>query len=364
MMNTRDILNEYLYPDAYQNTRRKEFPYYDQVAVAAGTTEYFFFNTPVANQFQRNKQLPLAGSQVFFIEAISMYLQVPINTPALINALNEILQQSFLEISVDNRVQMKIPGADVMQYLITLNADATPEILTEQPRLTKRFLPLPVVLNSTSAFQFRFVTTAAAATAFDTIPLRLVLHGLQLDKLQPFHWDNLKNNKFQQVPVTYYDTVVIPSAAQQAFSFFGTPNKAPNLFSKTFPLSDINTMSIQNIEVLVNQPDTPIVANTIYNSRLSNVLKIDVDNINMYEGNLVDCLSVVAGFAGNMTDSGANTLAYNQFMDVRQSKTFRVPLEIPAQSEVNVSIEQPAASLGITGEITLMLRGVETRRVA
>lgn len=363
-MDTSYILNKVLYPGSADNARRKEFPYFDTLPLAVGTTEYFFFTQAPGNIFARNKRLPLAGSEIFLVDGISMYLDTPINTTALIDALNEMLQQSFLEISVDNRVVCKLPGLDFVQYLITLNADATPELLVESVQKTIRGLPIPIMLNSTSAFSFRFVTTGAVATAFNTINMRLTLHGVQIDKLDSFYYDNLKGNLFQKVPATYYDTVVIPNGNEQTFQLFANPAKAQNLFSKAFPLSEIQTFSIQNIEVLFNQPNVPIVASTIYGSRIQNNLRISIDDVLYYDANLQDMLSVVAGFAGNLTTAGADTLAYSQFMNVRQSKTFRIPLNIPANSQVSVQLTQPAGSLGITGEFTVALRGVETRRVA
>lgn len=363
-MNTRDILNKTLYPSAGQNARRKEYPYYDTQTVTTGVLEYFFFVTVLGNIFQRNKRLPLSGSEVFMVDAISAYLDVSITTPALIDSLNELLQQSYLVISVDNRQVCKLPGLDFIQYTLVQNEDATPELLSYKVETLKRALPIPILMNSTSAFEFKFVTTAAAATAFNNIPFRLSLHGVQIDKLDSFFYDDLKNAKFQQVSATYYNTVVIPNANQNAFALFANAAANQNLFSQTFPLSEVQTFSIQNIEVFVNQPDVPVNPITIYNSRLTNNLRISVDDVDYYNANLQDMLSVVAGLAGNITDSAAATVAYNQFLNVRQSKTLRVPLEIPASSNVTVILTQPAASIGITGEITVCLRGVETRRVA
>lgn len=363
-MDTKTLLNEALYPTPYQNARRKEYPYYDTLAIAAGTQEYFFFTTALGNIFRRNKRLPLAGSEIFLIDGISMYLNTTINTVALINSLNELLQQSFLEISVDNRVCCKLPGLDFLQYQISLNEDATPEILLSTTQKTIRNLPIPILMNSTSAFEFRFVTTAAAATAFDTIDMRLMLSGIQVDKLNPSYYDSLKDKQFQQVAVSYYDTQVIANGNETTFQLFSNPAANQNLFSQSFPLSDIQTMQIQNIEFFVNQPDVPIVPETIFNSRMQNVLRITIDDVDYYKATLHDSLSIVAGFAGNITDSAAATTAYVRHLNIRQSKTFRVPLEVPANSQVNISLTQPAGSLGVTGEITAVLRGVETRRVA
>jgi hypothetical protein len=371
-MNTKDILNAYLYPTAGDNVRRKSYPYYDTLAIAAGTLEYFFFQTALGNIFLRNKRLPLAGTEVFFVTAISAYIETKISTTALTNAFNEILQQSFLEISVDNRVQCKLPGLDFVNYQYSDTWSDQVVVTAVQPRygghvnadaFLGRKLPVPILLNSTSSFQFRFVTTAAAATAFDGAHMRLVLHGVQLDKLDSFYWDNLKNAQYQQVPITYYNTVPITGAgAAVNYSLFSNPAQANNLWSKTFPLSDIVAASIQNIEVFVNQPDTPIEPSTIWTSRLTNVLTINVDEIDMYFADLENMLSVFASFGLVLTTTP--NLDVVNFLNNRQSYTLPIPLEIPANSNVIMNIQQPAASLGITGEITVALRGVETRRVA
>ena len=146
------------------------------------------------------------------------------------------------------------------------------------------------------------------------------------------------------------------------YELFANAAIAQGLFSQTFPLSDIQTMAIQAIEVFINQPDTPIEPSTIWNSRLTNFLRISVDDVDMYYSNLQELLSIFAGFAGTLVTT-PDTAAVN-IMNVRQQKVLRTPLQIPANSKVRVSLTQPAASLGITGELTVALRGVETRRVA
>lgn len=370
-MNTKEILNQFLYPKTSQNVRRKSFPYYDTLSLTTGTLEYFFFNTAIGNIFLRNKRLPLAGTEVFFLTALSATVELKISTLALANALNELLQQSFLEISVDNRVQCKLPGLDFINYVYSDTFADQVVVTAVQPVVggninsdgfLGRKLPIPIILNSTSAFQFRFVTTAAAATAFNGVNMRLNLHGVQLDKLDSFYWDNLKMNQFQQVPVTYYQTTVIPSNAAQTYALFANPAAAQTLQSKTFPLSDIVTASIQNIEVFVNQPDTPIEPSTIWYSRLQNVLQINIDEIDMYNSNLENMLSIFAGVASALTTTP--NLDVVNFMHKRQSRTFPVPLEIPANANVLINLTQQAASLGITGEFTVAMRGIETRRVA
>jgi hypothetical protein len=156
--------------------------------------------------------------------------------------------------------------------------------------------------------------------------------------------------------------MVIPNTNAFTYQMFANPAALPTLFSKTFPLSDITTFSCQNIEVFVNQPDVPIDPVTILNSRLFNTFFITVDDVERYNSNLMNMLSMLAGFARILTTT-PNT-DYVTKLHLRQSKTLRIPLEFPANANVAVNLNQPGTSLGITGEITVALRGVETRRVA
>jgi len=360
-MNTRDILNAHLYPSGGQNIRRKDYEYYDSLAITTGTLEYFFFTTPLGNQFLRNKTLPLAGSEIFIVDQISAYLQVNIQAVALIDDLNELLQQAFIEISVDNRVQSKFPLLDILQYEWNDTLIATGTVEVQHFHKPVRKLSMPIILNSTSAFEFKIVCNAAVAIAFNTINLRLALHGLQLDKLDSFYWDNWKGNPFQQVPVTIYETRAISGAAADTYELFAAV-VSPLLQSETFPLSDIQTFSLQNLEVYFNQPDTPIDPTTILNSRMFNILRIHIDDVIYYESNMQNMLSMFAGVAGSLTTTP--DVATVTALNIKQSHRLRVPIEFPANGKVRITLEQPASSLGITGEFTVCMRGVITRRVA
>lgn len=363
-MNYSEILNRALMYQPGDNARRKDFPLYDTATITTGTTEYYFFTNALGNFFARNTKLPLAGTQVFFVDSISGFLKTMLTTTALIRNLTNLLQKSYLQITIDGRVQCKLPGMDFIQYEYGLMEDATPEQLQPTVHLALRKLPIPILINSTSSYEIKLVIPSAEATAFNTVEFKLSLHGIMIDKLTDFNYDALKNAKYQQIPVTYYYTVDIANGNETTYSLFSSNNIAQNLFSQTFPLSDIQTFSLQNIEVLVNQPDTPIVPSTIYNSRIQNVLRINVDDVDYYNASMQDMLSVVASYADNLTDSGAATTAYVTLMNVRNSKTLRVPIDFPAQSKVLISLTQPGSSLGITGSITVALRGIETRRVA
>jgi hypothetical protein len=116
------------------------------------------------------------------------------------------------------------------------------------------------------------------------------------------------------------------------------------------------------MELFVNQPDTPIEPTTIWNSRLTNVLQINIDEVDAYNSNCQNMLSMFAGF-GVALVSTPDTATVQMF-NKRQSYTLPIPIEIPANANVLINLSQPVTSLGITGEFTLALRGVETRRVA
>ena len=361
-MNTRDVMNSALYPKTIDNIRRKDFPIYDTLPLTTGVLEYFFFTTALGNSFLRNKRLPLAGTEVYFVDEISAFLPFNLTTVALVDAFNELLQRSYLLVSVDGRVQCKLPGLDFFEYMQVNSVLATATALDTHYNHLVRKLPIPIMLNSTSSFEIKFVTTAAAALAFNGINMRLVLGGVQLDKLDSFYYDNLKGNQFQQVPVTYYQTVPIAVATETTYNLFSNPAQAQNLYSQIFPLSDIQTFQLQNVEVFVNQPDVPIEPSTIFHSRIQNILRINLDDVDFYNSSIQEFLSVFAMFQTVLTTTPDST--YLDTLNIRQSKTFRVPLVVPANSKVNISLTQPATSLGITGDITVALRGIETRRVA
>jgi len=361
-LNTRDILNAHLYPSGIEDARRKDYEYYDVQAITTGQLEYQFFVTAVSDQFSRNKKLPLSGSEIFIIDQISAYLQVNIQTVALIDDLNELLQQAYLQISVDDRVQNKIPVLDFLQYEWNNTLVATGTVEVQNIHLPVRKLPMPIIMNSTSSFEIKLVVNAAVATAFNGINFRLALHGLQLDKLAPYYWDNWKGAPLQKVSATYYETRAISGAAADTYELFADGSVSPLLQSQFFPLSDIQTFSLQNLEVYVNQPDTPIDPTTILNSRLFNILRIHIDDVVYYESNLQNMLSMFAGIAGTLTTTP--DVATVTALNIKQSHTLRVPINFPANGKVRISLEQPASSLGITGELTVAMRGVETRRVA
>ena len=372
-MTPKELLNKIVYPRPGDNARRKTFPLHDTVAMATGTTEYHFFETAITNRYNQNKRFPLASTEIFMITAVSAYIEAEKDTTAELDALNALLQQSYLEIWNNSRRICKLPALDFVNYCFTPSlADQVVVIAGTEPKiggnlnrdgfLGRKFsVPIPFVGNS--AFKFRFVCTAATATAFNGINLRLSLYGVQTDKLSDFPYDNLKNYQFQEIPVTLYETRAITTTNEVTYQMFEQNAIADTLQSGYFPLPDIEIFQLEAMEVFVNQPDTPITPETIYNSSIQKRLVIRVDEVDYWDSVLgTSLLSMIAGFTETLTTTPDVDVV--ELMHVRKQLILPVPLTFPANGKASVQLMQPATSLPITGEFTIALRGTATRRVA
>jgi len=369
-MNAKQFLNRLYYPTQGDNARRKTYPLYDTQPIATGTQDYYFFESALTNVFTRNKRFPLAGTEIFTITAISMFLQTEINTTAEIDNLNELLQQAYFEVWNQSRRVCKLPLLDILNYQFGTSLVATATATTNihiggnlnMDGFLGRKLSIPIIFNANSSFKFRLRITSQSATDFNGVNMRLYLHGVQTDKLTDFNWNDLQDNLFQTVPMTFYETRAISDGNQTTFELF-QEGVADNLQSVYFPLSDIETFQVEAMEFFVNQPDTPISPETIYNSRITNQLRIRVDEVDYWESVMgTNMLSMLAGFDVALTTTPDVTVT--ELLHVRKQLVLPIPLGIPANGKVKVEIEQPGSSLGITGEITLALRGTATRRVA
>lgn len=374
-MDAKQFLNALLYPSASDNIRRKDWVLHRTLAIAAGQNEYIFGNAPAASPFLGNYVFPLSGQQIFVINGISLYLPFRHLTVAQLVDLCDLLQSSYLEITVNQRLICKLPGLDFLQYILTVNEDATPEILGESfadynladiktNGLIKRRLPYPILINSTQDVVVKWVISTASATAYDTVPVTLNLHGIMTDKLNSFTWDDLNSNLFQKIPVTLYDTFAIPDGTERTFNLFQTNSPVGLNSSFRLPVSDIQAFEIQNIEVLFSPPEDPAnSASLIYTNRLNNLLIVNIDDVEYYRSNLLEKLSVIAGRAVNLTTAAADTLASVTLQSLRGTQTLKLPLNFPAQANIQIALRQPANSVLNTFG-TVALRGVGTRRVA
>jgi len=366
-MNTTELLNRVAYPEPGQNVRRKYTPRYDKITIASGTTEYYPFKTS-GNIFTTNGTFPLAGNQVFAISNISLYLQQAITSTALYAGLLTMLQQSYLQIDVDSRIMLKVPLIEVLSYN-TVSQQGAGTVAPLQTIFHKRSknLILPIVINSQSNVQVKVYLSSSTTTVFDTNVMNITFNGIMLDKLDTLAIDLVKGQQFSELAWTLWETQKIDSTSQKTFNFFTTPNTEQNLFSGVLPLSSTERFEIQAIELFVGGnaggTDTPAL---VRNNRINNHLTIDVEQVNFYETNLEQILSLAGAQSTTYLDNeGTTPVSTNiTLIDVQYSeKVLNIPLVIPATGNVKVALEQPASSLNSNQYFTMMLKGKKTRQV-
>jgi hypothetical protein len=366
MINTQDFLNRVAYPLPGDNARRKITPLQDQITVASGTTLYNPFTTATGNIFARNKKFPLSGTEIFAITNISCYLKTVITSTTLYAGLLTLLQQSYLEIVVDSRVQLKVPLLEVMSYDLVPQIGAT-TIIGLQTKFVNRSKDLvyPIVLNSSSNVQVNVVLATATATAFDASLINISLNGVMSDKLDSYFVNMVGNSQFQELAWTLWESNLISTVNQNTFNLFATPTLAQNLFSGVVPLSSTERLEIQAIEFFfggnAGATDTPQLVKA---NRINNVLSIVIDNVEYYKGDIEGALSIAGAQTGAFGDDGAPVDTPITLLDVYyENKVLDIPLIIPANSNVVVSLTQPGSSLNSNQYFTALFKGKKVRQV-
>ncbi len=366
-MNTQELLNRVAFPGVGQNIRRKYTQIFDKITVASGTTEYYPFKT-TGNVFTVNKTFPLSGNQIFGITNIALYLQQAITSATLYASLLTMLQQSYLQIDVDSRTMLKIPLLEVMSYN-SISQEGASTVAPLQTILHKRTkdLIIPIVLNSNSNVSVKVVITSGTATAFDTNLINISFNGVMLDKLDTIAIDLVSGNQYSEIAWTLWESLNVDVTTQKTFNYFTTPNTAPNLFSGVLPLSSTERFEIQAIELFVGGnaggTDTPAL---VRNNRINNYLTIDVEQVNFYESNLEDILSLAGAQATTYLDNEGTTPVSTNItvIDVQYSqKLLNIPIIIPATGNVDVKLQQAGSSLNSAQYLTLLLKGKKTRQV-
>jgi len=366
-MNTQELLNQVAYPVPGQNLRRKATPLYDIITLATGTTEYFPF-TSAGNVFTINQVFPLAGSQIFALTNIELYLQEPVISATLYAALLLALQRSYLQIEIDSRVMLKVPLIEVLSYN-TINQQGAGTVAPLKTNFVKRSkdLIIPIVINSNSNVKVKVVVNSGVASGFNGKKLNITLNGIMLDKLDSLTMNLVAGNQFSEIAWTLYETLKVDSTSQKTFNFFSTPNTSPDLFSGVLPLSSTERLEVQAMELFVGGnaggTDTPSLVRT---NRINNNLRIEIEQVDYYNANLNETLSLAGAQATTYLDNeGTTPVATNiTIIDVQYSqKVLKIPLIIPAVGNVKVKLEQPGSSLNSNQYFTLMLKGKKTRQV-
>lgn len=368
-MDTPTLLNLAAFPQKDSNVRRKISYIYDTVALATGQTLYRPFTTAPGNIFQRNQSFPLSGQQIFWITSLSCYLGKAITTPALYSALLPGLQSSNVEVYVDSKQYFKIPLIECLSFnIVNQIGNTTTQNLKVNPVTRNKNFVIPILINSASnvVVNLNLDATFVGATGFDASNFQIKFAGILTDKLDAgLSYNPQANNNFQDIAFTMYDTQAISSGNQTTFNFFSVPETNENNYSRILPLSATERFEIQNIEVFVG--GTPGATDNfadVLNQRSTNYFSIKVDDVTYHESPIKDYLSLITNNNNQAFNDATPTNTNINITDLLyQSMTLAIPVIIPAQGKVNVTIQQPASSLNVGQNITCMLKGLIKRQL-
>jgi len=353
----REQFSSFGYPKIDSNVRQKAHTMFDTLTFSTGTLEYNLFVNPSLSPLTRNRVLPISNNEVFFINEISAFLsgQLDLGTNS---DQAEIFSRSFLQITVDDRLRLKIPLVEI------LNIPFVPIITSGMPTGIidrKRRLQFPIIINSSSNVNIKVVCSTQTATRYNNSNLVIELSGIKMDKLNQFMYDPRKDSGIERLSFTIYDTNAFVVNSAQSYDLFSISNKAISDFSKTFPLGDKEVFTVENIEIFFGYSTGAInttLASELYSLRRLN-LKILLDDVEYFNSRNGDLLTLIAG-----TTPGPS-VGYGYF--TRKGLTLPVPIDIPATSKVKITLDAPAipmSALAGTAYFCTMLKGTLQRIVA
>lgn len=363
------LLNQIAYPSYGDNARRKDTPKHDTITFEAGVNEYQFFTQPLGNVFQRNSKMPISGTEVYFVYEIFAHLQEP-DLLSVFQDWQNLLQASYLEISVNNRRQLKIPAIEFMGAAQSNQVAADSKFIEYWYRNSKK-LEIPIIINSTSQIDVRFVTTPDVANTLQGSELKLTFNTIQFDKLESYWYNPLKGNQYQTLSETMYDTFTIPSVTEQTYNIYADNTKSKNLISKVLDLSSIERIEVQALEIFFTVFNRkPIMGDPYYdylqfllNDLVRYNLQVTIDDVEIFYGSIENMLSYYI-----LWENVPSARLYSP--NKRQNHVLRTPIILPANGKVSVRLIQPPLSaVGYNvGEnpikFTVLFKGKTTRRVA
>jgi len=366
-MNTQEFLNQVTYPLG-SNIRRKYMQYFDTITFSTNKVIYPLFSTDLGDESSRNKKLPLSGSQVFGLMNIESYINASIGVvSANYESLIDMLQQSYLEIIINSKQQIKLPAIEFVNFDsknivggIVLNGISS---TTEIKR--KKNLIIPIFFNSTTEININFVTTLTTASSFNLKNMRFTLSGIQSDKLDSIFINPVQGN-FQELAYTMYDTVSVNANANHTYELFKDSSKSQNLYSKLLNLSSAERFEVQNIEIFqgckINVTADFAVLKAEFNKML---LKVKINDVSLYESSLTDFISMSSRYdmlIDTNTTVTTDRMTFTQYNFLFQNKSLAIPLLFPANGQVSVTLEQFGNSNNPNSFIVL-LKGKLTRGV-
>lgn len=338
-MNVLDLLNHNAYRKPGENVRDK-YVWLDATKdIAAGVLDMYYFVDNLSNPLTSNKKFPISSSEIFFVDVLNFRWQ---GSDQLTGDDYKGLMKSFLEISVNERTIYKTSLCNILNFGFS-NFNATDFFNSSYAKNEKEFIN-SIIINSTANVKFRVHLDSTLATAYDGVGLQLNLGGLQYDKLEPFMYNELKNNMFQRIDFDFYDIQSIVSGSH-TYSFFVDANRDENLFSKVLPLSNTEIAHIQSLQVLMSDQDAGNDADfNLWFPRMKNRLTININDVAYYDGMIQNALS----FFGNYTQTSNNRLY------LKQKDVIKEPLTIPSNSKNSIQLVQGAETTPQTDELVML----------
>ena len=232
----------------------------------------------------------------------------------------------------------------------------------------ERRLQYPIMLFKRSDVQFNVVLSSNAATVLNGIPMKLELSGIKTTFMDPNYIDPQANSDYERLSVTLYDTQT-HSATAVVYSLFSNPSANRLNFNKTFPLSQSEVFSLEAVEILNfsnNVSGTPALS---LQEIQKNVLRISVDDVEYWLGSDNVFQSLIHYTSGNFNDAGAVATAWtqNNFIstapEVFGLHSAGVPILIPSQANVSVTLQQAAQSR-VSGCVMVMCKVTYIRRIS
>ncbi|MCK6613033.1 MAG: hypothetical protein L6Q47_02255 [Ignavibacteriaceae bacterium] len=370
-MNALQVLQQYGFPKGIDNTRIKPVTIYDSKSAASVVN--FFTSAPAL--FVSNKQLPLANDETLLLDRIKIIIgggTGKIYPPANFTSnFFEAFTHSYFEVVVNETQKIKIPLVEILNFNYCDSIGNNDINFNIRRRSVQKSLQYPIIIYKNSNVSFRAVLSANAVTALTagSYTLNLELSGVKLDFVSPNDLDPVKNQSYEKVSATLYNTVAV-SAGATTYNLFTDRTTSENMISKFFPLSESEVFSIEAVEVHYQSRATTSILSNVLEEIRQNILKISINSTDFYLSQNDNFNSLIfAGNAQTFTDATpTNTnLSQVEFYDnspeIYSMGYKGFPIIVPSQTQVSVTLQKPSTSF-LSNFITVMLKGTLERRIS
>ena len=367
-MTTQEILSQFMYPGPGSNIRTKALPLYHNLTLAAGTLSYPAFTPDVAYAVS-NIKLPLSGSQMFCNTGIR--LRVPSLDGISVAELGALLFNCYLTLSINDRLQVKLPLSEFINFPNQMIEATTQTLSLPGAQAARRVFAggsiglnrsawgFPYFFNSNSKVVVTLELTTAVAAFLDGAVITLILDGWLADKLDDVTFQELAPGDMFQ---TMKDSIWVASTYQSGVAGVDLLQTAPTQYTGNnyFPLSNINNAQIEAIELgIATDQDFATVENALATSFLTMML----NDVLIFEQNLLDMTSIFVTGAGNFTDTNADTIAYSLQSAKRKILILQTPILIPPLAKVITQVTFATAAALDTNPLILDLQITGQRRI-